>query len=435
MGNMGKPGLPSSSTAMVFGKGKRVLVVGGGLTAAALSSLLRSAGVNVVAWDKARRPGGRLTTHRRPGDGAAVQKVDLGGQYISVSGDYRDLHAGHYEALVKDGLLKSLNGKAPPAQDREEIGDRVVAAQAGFAEKASRPVALDHLYIKQPEEEGDPISLVMTDNYVAPLGTEEIVQDYWNHSGVELEVLRPLEKLNLVTSNCPFTSGKWMATGAGKEEEFEAVVTTMPVPQLLATPPRPEGYIEGNFLEVVPQDLLVKLKAVRYNSVFCLGVFFDVDVAEGLGIKWKSKYFPEDPAIRYVSFDNSRRGDSSAPTSICVQSHVSFAEKNLHKTKQEMAEPLMDALYHLLPELPPPSSLVSHKWRYSQTSVPFEGTPGAVLLHRSPTLIAAGDSFSHSNFDGCIASAHAANKLLKKILASWTISGFLAQDNLACQLD
>jgi len=403
---------------MVFGKGKRVLVVGGGLTAAALSSLLRSAGVNVVAWDKARRPGGRLTTHRRPGDGAAVQKVDLGGQYISVSGDYRDLHAGHYEALVKDGLLKSLNGKAPPAQDREEIGDRVAAAQAGYSEKASRPVALDHLYIKQPEEEGDPISLVMTDNYVAPLGTEEIVQDYWNHSGVELEVLRPLEKLNLVTSNCPFTNGKWLATGAGKEEEFEAVVTTMPVPQLLATPPRPEGYIEGNFLEVVPQDLLVKLKAVRYNSVFCLGVFFDVDVAEGLGIKWKSKYFPEDPVIRYVSFDNSRRGDSSAPTSICVQSHVSFAEKNLHKTKQEMAEPLMDALYHLLPELPPPSSLVSHKWRYSQTSVPFEGTPGAVLLHQSPTLIAAGDSFSHSNFDGCIASAHAANKLLKKIMAS-----------------
>jgi len=78
----------------------------------------------------------------------------------------------------------------------------------------------------------------------------------------------------------------------------------------------------------------------------------------------------------------------------------------------------MDALYHLLPELPPPSSLVPHKWRYSQTSVPFEGTPGAVVLHQSPTLIAAGDSFSHSNFDGCIASAHAANKLLKKIMAS-----------------
>ena len=152
-----------------------MLVVGGGLTAAALSSLLRSAGLNVVAWDKAKRPGGRLTTHRRPGTGGdgAVQQVDLGGQYISVSGEYRDRHAGHYQALVRSGLLKSLNGKAPQAQDREEIGERAVAAQGGLlGGKASRPVALDHLYIKQPEVDGDPISLVMTDNYVAPLGTE-----------------------------------------------------------------------------------------------------------------------------------------------------------------------------------------------------------------------------------------------------------------------
>jgi len=398
--------------------GKRVLVVGGGLTAAALSSLLRSAGVNVVAWDKARRPGGRLTTHRRPGTGGneVAQQVDLGGQYISVSGEYRDWHAGHYQALVRSGLLKSINGKAPRAQeDREEIGERAVAqGQGGFGGKG---VALDHLYIKQPEEEGDPISLVMTDNYVAPLGTEAIVQDYWNHSGVDLEVSRPLEKLNHVNGHCPFTNGYWLAKGGGREEKFDAVVTTMPIPQLLATPPRPEGFIEGNFLDVVSSDILNKLKAVRYNSVFCLGVFFDIAVAEALGIRWRAKYFPEDPVIRYISIDTARRGNPSSPTSICVQSHVSFAEKNLHKTKQEMQEPLLDALYRLLPELPPAASLMSHKWRYSQTSVPYEGSPGAVLLHRGPVLVAAGDSFSHSNFDGCLASAHVASKVLKKILA------------------
>ena len=170
--------------------GKRVLVVGGGLTAAALSSLLRSAGLNVVAWDKARRPGGRLTTHRRPGIGGdgAVQQVDLGGQYISVSGEFRGRHAGHYQALVRSGLLKSINGKAPQAQeDREEIGERAVAtAQGGSGGKATRPVALDHLYIKQPEEEGDPISLVMTDNYVAPLGTEV---GFLNQYGINILIL------------------------------------------------------------------------------------------------------------------------------------------------------------------------------------------------------------------------------------------------------
>ena len=243
------------------------------------------------------------------------------------------------------------------------------------------------------------------------------MHDYWNHSGVELEVSRPLEKLNHVNGHCPFTNGHWLAKGGGREEKFDAVITTMPVPQLLATPPRPEGLIEGNFLDVVSLDTLNKLKNVRYNSVFCLGVFFDISVAEALGIRWRAKYFPDDPVIRYISIDTVRRGNPSSPTSICVQSHVSFAEKNLHKTKQEMQEPLLDALYRLLPELPPAASLVSHKWRYSQTSLPYEGAPGAVLLHRGPVLIAAGDSFSHSNFDGCLASAHAASKMMKKILA------------------
>ena len=42
----------------------RVLVVGGGLTSAFLTNLLRSEAVRVSVWDKARRPGGRMTSHR-----------------------------------------------------------------------------------------------------------------------------------------------------------------------------------------------------------------------------------------------------------------------------------------------------------------------------------------------------------------------------------
>jgi len=43
----------------------RVLVVGGGLTSAFLTHLLRTeAGLKISVWDKATRPGGRMTTHR-----------------------------------------------------------------------------------------------------------------------------------------------------------------------------------------------------------------------------------------------------------------------------------------------------------------------------------------------------------------------------------
>ncbi len=48
------------------------------------------------------------------------------------------------------------------------------------------------------------------------------------------------------------------------------------------------------------------------------------------------------------------------------------------------------------------------QWRYSQCRTPVSGAPGAVLLNESPPLVLAGDAFTSSNFDGCVASAEAA---------------------------
>ncbi len=56
------------------------------------------------------------------------------------------------------------------------------------------------------------------------------------------------------------------------------------------------------------------------------------------------------------------------------------------------------------------------QWRYSQCRVPVSGAPGAVLLNRSPTLVVAGDAFTSSNFDGCVASAEAATDAVMEAL-------------------
>ena len=40
-----------------------------------------------------------------------------------------------------------------------------------------------------------------------------------------------------------------------------------------------------------------------------------------------------------------------------------------------------------------------------QVSTPFVNSPGFVVLHEDPLLIAGGDGFVHSNFDGCVSSA------------------------------
>ena len=59
----------------------------------------------------------------------------------------------------------------------------------------------------------------------------------------------------------------------------------------------------------------------------------------------------------------------------------------------------------ILPDLPVPVNSRCIRWRYSQVSRSVEGAPGCGVLCDAPLLIACGDAFSHSNFDGCIESA------------------------------
>ena len=103
----------------------------------------------------------------------------------------------------------------------------------------------------------------------------------------------------------------------------------MPVPQLLGTLPRPEGAIQGDFLDVLDPHIIDGLRSVRFNSVFCLGVFFDTAVTESL--RWQARYFPNDPVIRYVAIDNAKRGDRRGASSLVVQSHVGWAEEHLDR--------------------------------------------------------------------------------------------------------
>jgi len=375
----------------------RVLLVGGGLTSAATACLLADRAVSVSAWDKAGRPGGRMTSHRR-----GAGQVDLGAQYITATSSYQASHARFYKELTRAGLLRPLTTSTKSQLldkvTRTEIGERVVVV--GGREKTGTSVSLDDKFWEEPSGESEPVSLARSSNYVTPLGVESIVNYFWKKSGCVVDGFHPLQELDMV-------NGKWIAKTGQKVEHFDLVVTTMPVPQLLGEYPAPEGLIRGNFLDYVKEDeqIYSNLRSVRFNSIFCLGLFYDKSLHSMPGFNWKAKYFPLDPVIRYVSFDNLKRGDTKSPISMSVQCQVAYAMENKHKSKEEMRSPLMSHLSNLLPNLPPPSSILCHKWRYSQTSHPYPGEPGCVLLHPSPPLLAAGDSFTHSNMDGCLVSA------------------------------
>ena len=379
----------------------KVLLVGGGLTSAAIASLLaeRKANVSVTVWDKAGRTGGRMTTHRRGGGGAG--QVDLGAQYITATSSYQATHARYYRELIKAGVLRPLvnptKSQLVDRVTRTEIGKMM---EVGGRKKTGISVSLDDKFWEDPQESDQPVYLVRSSNYVTPAGVESIVDYFWRKSGCLVDTFHPLQKLDLVDR-------QWVAKTGRKVEQFDCVVTTMPIPQLLGEFPAPEGVMKGNFLDIIKKDEMLynNLRSIKFNSIFCLGLFYDSPLKENLGLNYKFKYFPQDPVIRFISMDNLKRGDSQSPTCISVQSQVSYAKQNLHKTKQEMTGPLLTHLHSILPNLPPPSSITPHKWRYSQTSIPYPGEPGCVFLHSDPPLVAAGDSFTHSNMDGCLASA------------------------------
>ena len=119
---------------------------------------------------------------------------------------------------------------------------------------------------------------------------------------------------------------------------------------------------------------------------------------------------------RYISNDSLRRGVTGSGSSVCVQSQVAWGESRREASKEEVQAALLAQVMSAVPVLPTPDSVISHKWRYSQTSTPYPGSPGYSLLLQSPPLVAAGDSFSHSNVDGCMISARKTCDLIKSLL-------------------
>lgn len=139
--------------------------------------------------------------------------------------------------------------------------------------------------------------------------------------------------------------------------------------------------------------------------------------------------------------------------SLVVHTSVPFGVEHLEKDKEDVQPIILQELHKLLPDLPQPISIKCQKWRYSQvshhrlcvnseksyrlcdpellsamvfdlwfllsplqvlTSVP--DCPGHMTIHDRPLLVCGGDSFVHSNFDGCVESALSVLSVLKASL-------------------
>ncbi|KAK6169362.1 hypothetical protein SNE40_020431 [Patella caerulea] len=349
----------------------RVLVVGSGLTGAVTAALCRQnlpSTPEIFIWDKSQGAGGRMSTSRCPSDKNCT--ADLGAQYITLSKQYTVKRTGLYQDLVENGVLSPMQGKM----------------------------------------EGDN-SAEGSQHFVTPKGVSSLVKYYLGLSEANVEYSRTVNRIDYSKSN-----GKdivKVSTNTGECEDFDAVILTLPVPQLLQ--------LQGDINKTIENsgDIKQNLEQVTYSSRFALGLFYDKGTK--LNYDWCAKYFPNHECIRYVSIDTKKRGidnEDTAPSVVVHTNVVPFGLKYLETDKEEVGPIVLKHLHTLLPDLPQPNHVKNHKWRYSQVHKPYAGKEGCIVLQEKPLVIVGGDGFTHSGFDGCVDSAesiiNSINKLLNK---------------------
>ncbi|XP_069756738.1 renalase isoform X2 [Narcine bancroftii] len=295
-----------------------------------------------------------MTTCRSPHDPNCT--ADLGAQYITAIPYYAEKHQSFYEELLSQGILKPL-----------------LSCMEGMAIK-----------------EG-------IHNYVAPRGISSIVKYYLGDSDVFYN--RQVTHINLKEGKLEVCSK------SGPSEMFDAVILTMPVPQILQ--------LQGDLKSFLNESQKQTLEATRYSSRFALALFYEAGTQ--INVSWAAKYIVNNPCVRFISIDNKKRCSESPEVgpSLVVHTTVQFGAENEHKDKEDVEALILDQLHRILPGLPKSTSVKCHKWRYSQVIGSVSNSPGEMTLSIHPLLVCGGDSFTHSNFDGCTDSALAVLNVFK----------------------
>ncbi|XP_034413960.1 renalase isoform X2 [Cyclopterus lumpus] len=339
----------------------RVLIVGAGLTGSLCACLLRremQSKVHIVVWDKARGSGGRMSTSRPPD--SLSHSADLGAQYVTTTSSYALSHFRFYSELLSAGVFQPL----------------------------------DSLVEGQKHKDGN-------QDYMTPLGMSSVVKHFLSQSGAHLFFEHHVTGLYR-------RGASWEVQRKGGSEMFDAVVLTMPAPQILQ--------LLGDLDQMLSVQQKQQLEGVEYSSRFAVALFFPPDVV--FSFPWTARYVTDNPCVCYIAAD-SRKRNADVPgrgPSLVVHTSIPFGRKHLEEDKEDVQPIILKELNKLLPGLPQPISIKCQKWRYSQVLTSVPDCPGHMTVHDRPLLVCAGDSFVHSNFDGCVESALSALSVLKDSL-------------------
>jgi len=320
-----------------------VAIVGAGIAGLACANLLAERGVTVTLFDKARGPGGRMSTKRLDRD-----YLDLGAQAFTAR-----------EPAFRDALA-----------DWRSLG--IASRWPSICYQASpHSWQLHH----------DPHTCYSGVPRMSAI-TRHLANTFQAHSQSTLQLATRIEALDRLPNGWQLIDSKGARFGP-----YHSVVLTAPPPQTLPL--------------VAPWDarLAAACQARPQRSCWAAWAILDKPLpapAHGR-YDWHMAYVTH-PALRVVSRNHTKPGRERQPESLSLMAHLDWSDRHLEDTEQTVADALWNAFTSLIPaETPLPERVASgaHRWRYAQPSA----NDDRLYLYSDSGLAMCGDSFSRSRVE------------------------------------
>ena len=182
-----------------------------------------------------------------------------------------------------------------------------------------------------------------------------------------------------------------------KIDTFTSLIITIPIPNLFA--------IQGSISEVISPKFNT-LNQAKYSKRFAVALFY----LENIYFENALIYTKDHSFIRFISVDTQKRGISHQnATTILVHTSVPFGFKHSNSNEEEVKRIILNEFQNMYPRLPTPDYTYCHKWGISQATQTITNErnemQGCMVLCDKPLVMLAGDIFTQSGLNGCIASA------------------------------
>ena len=327
-----------------------VAIIGAGISGLACGRVLAQHGASVTLVDKARGPGGRMSSKRRP-----YATLDLGAQAFSV----RD---HDFQCAVDKWLAAGCLAPWPTHTYQ--------ASPSGW----------------QTHNDGQ---MRFTGVPRMSALTRHLADSLMALPNVEMHLNTPITGLK------PVRKG-WQLVGADGsfQKAYDQVV--------ISTPP-PQAY---KLVAAWDDDLAAACLSRKQRACWAGWAIFDrpLPAISTIDPNWQMARVSH-PVLNIVSRNQTKPGRSTQPESLSLLAQLDWSEAHLEQSADQVAHQLLSALQGVYPAsvaLPQPIEIGARRWRYAQPTDSY----GLEYLYSGSGLALCGDSFRGGRVEDAWLSGH-----------------------------